>query len=136
MNAVRKIASVLLAVFFLGGISLCMGMSSTAHAGMLPSDMHCSGSSMDADCASTFNHVSYWNHILSFIPSDLLAAFEVLLMACACLWLVRRIGWDVLAKSIRFVSATSPPAALVPRHSLQEAFANGILHPKLYRAYS
>jgi hypothetical protein len=132
MYLARKSIAVILASFLLGGIFLCIGMTSTAHAGTESSDMHCSGNATDNNCTSAFDHASYWSHILSVIPSNFIATVVALLIACVCLWRVRRTDWDLLSKKVLYLSSSTPSRSLLPRHSLQDAFSNGILHSKLY----
>lgn len=132
MYWVGKTLAAVLISFFLGGIFLCIGMSATAHAGMQPSDMRCMHAPNDTGCSPSFDHASYWGHFLSALPSDLLGVIAAFLTACASLWLVRRIGWDVMPERYPGFLSDPPPLSLLPRHSLQEAFSNGILNPKLY----
>lgn len=136
MYSVQKLLAAVLISFFLGGMFLCIGMSATAHVGMQASDMHCMGGSSDTDCSPSFDHTSYWNHILSVIPSDLLSVIAGLLIVCAYLVFARRIDWTALARMLYGLSSGSPSRLLLPRSSLQDAFSNGILHPKLYQCAS
>ena len=94
----------------------------------------CHSASADGGCSETTDHLSYWSTILSVIPSDFAALILALVAACACVWLVCRGIWNPAQLAVVLQLANSPPATYLPRHSLQEAFSNGILHPKLYRA--
>lgn len=127
MNWVAKAVSLLLASFFIGGIFICVGMVSS-----MDHSMPCPMSATATDCKAPTDHISYWSNILSVIPSDFAALALALVAACACVWLVSRGLWNPLKLLQTVAKATSPPPIYIPRHALQEAFSNGILHPKLY----
>lgn len=135
MNWAAKGISILLATFFLGGIFLCVGIPTLMNHSM-SMEAPCPMTTGNHGCTTPSDHISYWSNILSVIPSDFAALVLALVAACACVWLVCR-GILNPFKILRVLEhATSPPFQYIPRHSLQEAFSNGILHPKLYQVSS
>jgi hypothetical protein len=131
MNWVTKGLAILLTIFFSVGLLLCVGVINGMQHSM-PMSEHCQMTGNAQGCNSSADHFSYWNHILSVIPTDFVALLLAVTAACACVWLVSRSIWNQFVTLVLFIRATSPPKLYVPRHSLQEAFSNGILHPKRY----
>lgn len=127
----RKSLSILLATFFVAGVFLCMGaVSSTDHS------MPCPINATTADCSTASEHISYWISILSVVPSDFVALLLIAAAVCVCAWVLFRSIWN--SHALLFVAEQShaPPPRFIARHTLAEAFSNGILHPKLYQQSS
>ncbi|CAN5686695.1 hypothetical protein BH11PAT2_BH11PAT2_04090 [soil metagenome] len=130
MTSFGKGIAVLLITFFLGGVLLCMSISSMDHSMAGDSGQMCP--QMSGHCVSVFDHISYWTSILSGIPADAFLGLCALLVVCACLASVYR-------GSMRFfrdnpISHRYPPPLLflLPHSYLKDAFSSGILHSKAY----
>lgn len=131
MQFAGKATASLLTFFFLGGIFLCVGMVSSMQHDM-SMGTSCSTTSVEGGCSAPIDHLSYWSNILSVIPSDF-AALILALAACACVWIVCRGIWNPLKHLCSPHYSLPPPRTFfLPRHALQEAFSNGILHSKRY----
>lgn len=132
MEVVKKTIGILLTTFFLGGIFLCVGIASSMHHDMSVGTP-CPMTTANDGCSAPTDHISYWANILLAIPSDFAALVLALVAACACVWIVCRGIWDSPKLFSSFQYPIPPPLTFfLPRHTLQEAFSNGILHPKLY----
>jgi len=135
MIRIQRFLATVLTLFFIGGIFLCVGSVSVMNHSM-SAGMPCPIASDHDGCSTPSDHLSYWSNILSVIPADFAALVLALAAACACTWLASRGIWNPVKQLSLLQQATSPPLILVPRHALQEAFSNGILHPKLYHTFS
>ncbi len=131
MRVTPKSLALILILFFIGGIFLCIGISSSSQHSMAMGSS-CPSSNSAEGCQTPLDHLSYWSSIFSAIPLDFSSLITALVFACACLWLVCRGIWNPHTLFASWEQVLSPPPLFIPRNSLQEAFSNGIIHPKLY----
>jgi hypothetical protein len=87
---------------------------------------------MDGNCKAPVDHLSFWNHIFSVLPSGF-TTLVLLFIAITSInfWFVCH-GIGELNKYLLLEPLYTPRPSLLPRNYLQEAFSNGILNPKLH----
>jgi len=131
--SVNRVLAVILGLFFTVGFFVCTNIiaSPTTHDLETVSSI-CPPSSSHGPCSNLEEHLSFWQALLNVTPTY----FNFLLGALLLALLIPR------AKTLLFhTHATLSQKKQIPlknqglvffRHSLQEAFSNGILHSKAF----
>lgn len=134
MAFVQRSVAILLAVFFALGIFAYSSSMVESHHTMGDGTAHhvCPLMGNTPACVSIFEHISHWQSSFVAVLTDMLPLVVLLSIVCVCLWLLHYHIWEL--KRV-FSTPWVPPdllRSLLPRHALQEAFSNGLIHPKTY----
>ena len=128
-----KVLAVILSLFFTIGLLICTNLAAVSPTHDLESvSSVCPPSSPDGPCSSLQEHLSFWQTLLNATPTYLTLLLSILLLSL----LVPRIsGLFLNLFRVPFVTQKIPKRQwqlTFPKHALQEAFSDGILHPKTY----
>lgn len=134
MPFAKRSLATLLAVFFALGIFAYSGSMVESSHTMGDGTVHhvCPLMGNTLACVSIFEHISHWQSSFVAVLTEMLPLVVLLSIACTCLWLLHHHIWEL--KRV-FSAPWVPPdllRSLLPRHVLQEAFSNGLIHPKTY----
>jgi len=133
-TGLMKFGAILIGSFLTIGIVLCFSLVSSASShsvGVVP-DHTCVPSEGSDSCASISDHISYWQSISTAVFTE---SFLLLLVSAALLFLWTSYRCNFTEKKFAPCNLIKPGINLglvLPRSSLQEAFASGIIHSKAF----
>lgn len=135
MTLIQRSLALLLAGFFVFGIlSYASSMAESSHTmanGATHSVCPLMGGTSSA-CVSVFEHIAHWQSSFAAVLIELLPLALLLASISLGVRFLYRDTWRVAT----FLFTTPPQFLyshiLLPRHYLQDAFSNGILHSKAH----
>jgi len=83
-------------------------------------------------CMGVLQHLAHWQTTFAAVLVDLIPFLTLLLTASALLWYVRKRPWEPFSIPRHSLQYQLNPSGILSRHTLQEAFSNGIIHSKAY----
>ncbi|HUY05532.1 MAG TPA: hypothetical protein VMV62_02330 [Candidatus Paceibacterota bacterium] len=117
-------------LLFIGTLGMAGGMEMLSSAGGM---QDCPLMGVPAVCHMTpLDHAFALQHLLTVPPSSGLLTFLIALLALSIPFLAPRIGDVAILSAEHAVRAPPRMRTIALRHSLQEAFASGILHSKAF----
>jgi|GEM_PF-3710583 len=134
MTVAKRMLALMLGAFFVFGLfGFGNSMLQSHHVMGNGAEHHvCPLLGTTPDCVSILDHLSHWQNSFAATFSELVLLILLLGLSCACLWLSHRRLWELF----EFIHDVSPVFlyvhSLLPRHSLQQAYSDGILNSKLH----
>lgn len=132
MYAARRPLAVVLALFFAIGIFMCVvSVSDANHSMEAMGTTACSDTVTVPGCEVAPNHLVSWQSSFAAILLELLS---FLFLAALAQTLLRCIPWHLsrLDDGEFRNGLQRKYKSILPRHTLQQAFANGIVHSKVH----
>lgn len=133
-TALNKLGAILIGSFLTIGILLCFSFVSgiSNHSVTEVPGHSCTSSEESSSCTSVSEHISYWEAVSTAVFTDnflLLIAGALLLF----LWTSNHYRFTQRSYGIFYLTKLSILLGLIlPRNSLQEAFAAGTIHGKAF----
>lgn len=132
--ALRKLGAILIGSFLTLGIVLCFSLvSGTSNHSVAEVSSHTCGPSEGSNsCASISEHISYWQAVSTAVFTD---DFLLILLSVTLLffWTLHRSRFIQKGYVIfHFTKSSINLDLILPRNSLQEAFASGTIHGKAF----
>jgi len=133
-TAFKKFGAILIGSFLTIGILLCVSFVSgiSNHSVTEVPGHSCTSSEESSSCTSVSEHISYWQAVSTAVLTDnfLLLLVGVLLLF---LWTSKHYRFTQRSYGMFYLTKLSIMLGLIlPRNSLQEAFASGTIHGKAF----
>lgn len=133
MSLAQRFVAVLLAGFFLLGLFAYTSSAMGSDHSMSNGTTHhvCPFMGTTPGCVNILEHLLYWQNSFAVFLVEMVPLLVLLTIACAWLWLLR-LHLRELSRFPLTILLIRNVGSLLPRNILQEAFSNGIIHPKTF----